>query len=279
VEFFAPIVPRRMGLAGADVHTTGRADALTLTLVPATSSQGRVLSPAPPGAGQIDVESRPGCPVGAPACGFGAGMTALAFDGAGNFDLFAVTGVLGDAVLLQHHGPGSQGYQPGDFFTQGETHVYYHDPAARQLRHYDGYLTDTPVVDNVVALTFEYFGDPMPPVRPRPPPGVANCLYDAAGNAIGGLAMLVPQGGSLATLPLSMLHDGPWCGAAGNRYDADVLRIRRVRVTLRIQAAQAAFRSTGPDFVISGFNRSADRHLADLIVRFDVAPRNLNWHR
>ena len=31
--------------------------------------------------------------------------------------------------------------------------------------HYDGYLTAFPVVDNVVGLNFEYFGDPDPPDR------------------------------------------------------------------------------------------------------------------
>lgn len=40
------------------------------------------------------------------------------------------------------------------------THSYYWDPAASQLRHYDGLLTDVPVADNVVALAFEYSGDP-----------------------------------------------------------------------------------------------------------------------
>jgi hypothetical protein len=268
-----------MGLQAADSYSAGRPDAVTITFVPATSAQTRVLAPVPPGASQIDVETRPGCPIGAEACGLDAGMTALVFDRTGNFDLFAVTGVRGSAALLRHHGAGSQSYQANDFVAQGETHTYYHDQAAKQLRHYDGYVTDTPVVDNVVGVSFEYFGDPRPPTVPRPPPGVANCLYDAAGTPVGGLVTLAPQGGSLAALPLPMLHDGPWCGAGENRYDADALRIRRMRVTIRIQASQAAFRSAGPDFAMPGFNRSADRNLADLTVRFDVSPRNLNLNR
>lgn len=279
LEFFAPIVPRRLGLQAPDGFTTGRSDALTIVLVPTSSAQTTVLTSMPAGASQIDVENAPGCPVGASACGLSAGMTAVVFDRAGTFDLFAVTGVLASVADVQHHGSGSSGYQAGDLVAQAETHTYYHDRAARQLRHYDGYLTDTPVADNVVGVEFEYFGDPQPPIAPRPPAGVANCLYDVAGDPIGGLATLTPEGGSLAPLPLAMLHDGPWCGAGANRYDADLLRIRQVRVTLRVQATQAGFRASGQDFAVAGFSRSAERYLPDLTVRFDVSPRNLNLAR
>ena len=34
------------------------------------------------------------------------------------------------------------------------------------------------------------------------------------------------------------------CGSADNQFDADLLRIRKVRVTLRVQAAQPALRGT-----------------------------------
>ena len=33
-----------------------------------------------------------------------------------------------------------------------------------QLMHYDGADNDVPIVDNVVGLEFEYFGDPQPPM-------------------------------------------------------------------------------------------------------------------
>jgi hypothetical protein len=42
----------------------------------------------------------------------------------------------------------------------GETHSYYFDAAASQLRHFDGLATDVPVADNVVALAFEFSGGP-----------------------------------------------------------------------------------------------------------------------
>ena len=41
-----------------------------------------------------------------------------------------------------------------------DTHSYYFDAAASQLRHFDGLVTDVPVADNVVALAFELSGGP-----------------------------------------------------------------------------------------------------------------------
>jgi hypothetical protein len=42
------------------------------------------------------------------------------------------------------------------------------------------------VIDNVVGVQFEYFGDPNPPIAPKPPMGIANCLYDDAQNLVSG---------------------------------------------------------------------------------------------
>jgi hypothetical protein len=109
--------------------------------------------------------------------------------------------------------------------------------------------------------------------------GVANCLYDAAGNQVAGMSTLSSDGGSLAPLPLAILNDGPWCGGADNRFDADLLRVKKVRITLRVQASQAGFRGTGADFVDSGFNPNGPRTLADYTVRFEVSPRNMNLGR
>ena len=159
-----------------------------------------------------------------------------------------------------------------------ETHVYWFDQAAHQLRHYDGDLTDVPVVDNVVGVRFDYFGDPTPPSQPRPPAGVANCLYDAAGTRLP-MPTLVPEGGSLAALPAAMLADGPWCGEGLNRFDADLLRVRQVRVMLRVQASASSFRAAGPAFSVPGTATSALRTLPDLAITFDVTPRNFSGVR
>ena len=64
---------------------------------------------------------------------------------------------------------------------------------------------------------------------------------------------------------------------ARNRFDADLLRIRRVRVTLRVQTAVASLRGpAGVLFTNGGLSRSGGRSVPDLEMQFDVTPRNLN---
>ena len=54
-------------------------------------------------------------------------------------------------------------------------------------------------------------------------------------------------------------------------------RTRRVRVTLRVEAAAASLRgSAGRLFTRAGTSTTAERFVPDREVQFDVAPRNLN---
>jgi len=86
------------------------------------------------------------------------------------------------------------------------------------------------------------------------------------------IAMFVP-------LPMAMLSDGPWCGSGAARFDADLLRVRKVRVTLRVEATQAAFRAAGAAFAHPGAATRALSALPDVGLTFDVSPRNLNLKR
>ncbi|HUF47943.1 MAG TPA: hypothetical protein VMM93_09005 [Vicinamibacterales bacterium] len=279
-NYFAPIIPRRMGYQNADTYTVVRGDAITIQYVPNTYSQTTIRDAMPQPSSELKVEDMPNCPKNQELCGFTIGMTLLIFDAEGHFDFFTVTNVQDSAGQLQHRQQDlSYAYDAGAYVTQAASQTYYFDAATRTLRHYDGYLTDVPIVDNVVGLTFTYFGDPAPPTAPKPPVGKANCLYDAAGNLLPGLPTLAAQGGSLAELPLSMFADGPWCGNGDNRFDADLLRVRKVRVAVRVQAGDAALRGAGAGVVNSGFSRSALRSLDDLTLRFEVTPRNMNLGR
>jgi hypothetical protein len=79
-----------------------------------------------------------------------------------------------------------------------------------------------------------------------------------------------------------MLVDGPWCPdeARANRFDADLLRIRRIRVHLRVQTVSAALRGpAGLLFMRAGTSNSAERFVPDQEIRFDVTPRNMNGRR
>ena len=131
------------------------------------------------------MNDQPNCPHGQELCGFKEGDVVLIFDNSGHFDTFTITNVQDSAGHLQHRGQDlSYGYDTGASVLQAESHTYYLDTTTQKLMHYDG-GTDAPqpVVDNVVGLRFDYYGDPAPPVQPKPALGNSNCLYDAAGNS------------------------------------------------------------------------------------------------
>jgi hypothetical protein len=98
----------------------------------------------------------------------------------------------------------------------------------------------------------------------------------------------VPRLAALSTdhtevlLTQAQLTDGPWCpdAARADRFDADLLRIRKVRVDLRVQAALSALRGpAGILFTRGGTSTSSTRYLPDQEIRFDISPRNLNLGR
>jgi hypothetical protein len=88
----------------------------------------------------------------------------------------------------------------------------------------------------------------------------------------------------LVKLTAAQLNDGPWCPDtnAGHKYDVDLFRIRKVRVTLRVQVADRSLRGSsiaGGLFVKAGTSKGAERFVPDQEIRFDVSPRNLNLGR
>lgn len=176
-----------------------------------------------------------------------------------------------------------------------------------QLMSYAGGANpDVPVVDNLVSLALEYFGDPVPPrlvkpladpvgpwttYGPKPslvpvPPYAAgeNCVFvnDADDMPVPRLPSLAGAGVNLVALPEAQLTDGPWCPDAGapDRWDADLLRIRVIAIALRVQAAAAALRGpAGTLFAHAGTAGSGRMLAPDVEIRLRVAPRNLNRGR
>lgn len=284
IRYFAPIVPRRVGnlnpdpVAGAGSFTTDR---LTLVYIPNTYSQTTISLAMPPQSTELKVTEQTNCPADAEnLCGFDIGMEVIIFDGSGNFDTFTITQVQDDALHLQHRGS-DLNYKDdaGASITQIVSYTYYLDRKTNQLMRYDGHAKDEALVDNVVDLRFDYFGDPNPPLLPKPKAGVENCLYDAAGNYVN-LPILPATDGSLAELTAAQLTDGPMCGTGDNQDDADLLRIRKVRITARVQAASAALRGTDTAlFMNPGTAKGGERYVPDYRLSFDVSPRNLNLTR
>jgi len=309
-DFFAPILPYD---AVADPPGTFRPDAITIFYVPDTVAQSTLASPLSPAASVLTVASAPGCPATDAVCGFETGMHTLVFDRAGRWSPLSIVGVASPALLVRRYGPDlSSTYDTGSSLAQVSIHAYSvkRDAGGEgwQLSHHDGFETELPLVDNIVSLDFEYWGTPQPPVLlqavseqtgpwttygPKAPvlgvlqgsgyPAGENCTFQVVDGAHAPrLADLSP--GSMSLVPLSpqMLTDGPWCPgpASPSRFDADLLRIRQVRVTLRAQVASRALRGpAGSSFTNGGWARGGEMYVPDQAVRFDVVPRNMSLGR
>lgn len=321
-NFIAPVMPYRSGDIGHD-PSRGiyyRPDTISIMFVPPTPAQTTVRDNMPRTASELKVSWQSNCPPDKhdALCGFEAGMRLLIMDPSGAYDPITVRTVQDEALHLGYDGELSIAYNAGAYVTQVETHTYYlkADTATDtfQLMHYDGYQTDEPVVDNVVKLEFEYFGDPTPPqllpnkalsdpkgpwttYGPKPPVLGNNNTADSWGAGENCVFMLegtpptqrqVPRlpflavGTGQVRLDPAALQDGPWCpdASVNERFDADLLRIRRVRVKMRVQVADAMLRGpAGVLFARGGRSTAAERWVPDQEISFDVTPRNLNLGR
>ena len=146
-----------------------------------------------------------------------------------------------------------------------DTHVYYLNAGASELHHYDGFMEDVPIVDNSIGVRFRYFGDPNPPLVPRPQTGSSNCIFDAAGNTR--LPVLPSNGSSLVELTAAMLTDGPVCGIGAQPVRRRPVPLRKISVQLRMQVGLPEMRGLNPAgqtlFVNPGTSRNAYRHVPD----------------
>ena len=322
VYSFAPIVPYRTDLNRADAPGTVKADTISLMYVPSTASQTTLATVGPDAAvASVDVDVQPGCPAFDEACGFESGMSVVIVDASGLHDTFTVSSVLGNTLNLQSTSQALSytSYPPHTTAIAQIASVVYSlkmDPAAgafQLVRSIGGAGSDQPVVDNIVGLTFDYFGDPQPPrltgrsltdpvgpwttYGPRPPPLGAqdptraypvgeNCVFlmdPLTGLQAPRLPVLDADAGeTLVRLTAAQFADGPWCPdeSNANRWDADLLRVRMVAVTLRMQSANAALRGpAGLLFAHGGTSPGGSRWLPDIQVSFQVTPRNLNLNR
>jgi hypothetical protein len=316
--FIAPVMPYRAfgDTTDPELGTFFRTDAISLIYVPPTPSQTTISQQMPPKSVEIKVNAQPNCPPqkGFELCGFSQGDQAIIFDENGNWDMFVITQVQDEALHMQHREQDfSVGYAANSALTQVYSATYYlkADDATKtyQLMYFDGWNTDLPVVDDVVDLRFQYFGDPNPaqltgkPLTKKPGPwttygppppqlGVVrgiwpageNCTFQLGANGMQEPRLVTIGGGGLGQVELTAqeLTDGPWCPDAdkANRFDADLLRVRRVRVTIRVQAALERMRGPlGPLFMKGGTALAGDKFIPDQEITFDVAPRNLNLGR
>lgn len=309
-NYFASVIPYRMGNINPDPPGSLTTDRITVMYVPSTTAQTTISDPMPNQSAEVKVNEQPGCPSSDELCGFKENMMVLIFDESGAYDTFQVTQVQ-TSLHLQHRGQDFQkSYDAGAHITQVNAYTYWlksdDTTGTYQLMRYDGYQGDLPVIDNVVGLSFEYYADPNPPqLRPGmvpattygpAPPGIGtdnawdswgageNCVFqNVGGTQEPRLPQLGSVNGGLVKLTAADLNDGPWCPdpAASGRYDADLFRIRKIRVAIRVQVADSSLRGPAGNglFAKTGTSVRGERFVPDQEVRFDITPRNLNLGR
>jgi type II secretory pathway pseudopilin PulG len=316
-NFFAPILPYRSGDVDPDQakDVFYRPDAISVLYVPPTPAQTTIADTMPQTSAELKVTPQINCDESKKdkLCGFSQGMQVIVFDPSGSWDTMEITEVQPEATPphLQHNRDRlSTQYDVGANITQIAMHTYYYNSTDLQLMHYDGANTDLPVIDNVVKVQFEYFGEPEPPrllptavlsspvgpwttYGPRPPVlgkpsntsygDGANCTFQVVdGVQVPRLESLSAGGVGQVPLPPEIFQDGPWCPdeSRASRFDADLLRIRRVRVNLRLQVGLPTLR--GPAGLLwsnGGTSQSGYHMIPDQEIHFDVTPRNMNLGR
>lgn len=245
---FATVLPYRAGAVGHDpaAGVFFREDAITVIHVPSAAAQAALREPvATPAVLELDTAANCVPPSVEVVCGFAEGTRALLYDSSGAWDAVTIAGVAGQAVMITSGERLTALYAREAKLVEVVTSTYYLKPGTEtaQLMRYDGNHADVPVVDHVVGLRFDYYDDRQ-------------------------------------TTPLSPveLADGPWRPhpLARNRFDVDLLAIRRIGVTMRVQVGAMSLRGRGALFRYPGRADGFGRYIPDHDIRFDVAPRNLN---
>lgn len=240
-----PVMPFRHRSGGGDPPGTFRSDAITIASVPTTAAQTTLTSDVAFGSQTFILARESVCAAGINLCGFAPGVTVLAYDAAGSFQVFTVAAVLDAASQLTTTTPASALFRSGSALVEVDMRTYSLKADAvmqmTQLIRTDAATNvSVPVLYHVVMLAFDY--DVAPPE----------------------------------------LVDGPWRpdALAANRWDADLLRIRTVGVTIRLESALAALRGpAGALFSNGGTATNPRTWVPDQQLRFRVSPRNLNLRR
>ncbi len=303
-RYVAAVYPYRLGERRPDAPAVlYRTDAISLLHVPLAAASARIRSVTP--AGDVAyVEVEPNCvePSSEP-CGLADAERVMVFDHAGRAWVGTVTDVIGFVVTVASSWIDVSVDTSAAVMVPVELSVYSlavdRATGASRLMRYDGRATELPVADHVIDLQFEYFVDPDPPLMidenqpptygPMPPPWDVdhsrdawppgeNCTFLVDEERHLSRVPALESGGPLPRAGGALFTDGPWCpdALAPNRFDADLLRVRRIDVLLRVQAALRQFR--GRDllrFRNPGVAIAPAQAVPDQDIRFSVSPHSL----
>lgn len=242
VEILRPVVPGARGIVDRDQTSAGAA---------------------------IELRPNHDCPHTPDVCGFTPGSTAAISDGHGRFDVFEVASTDVSGMSLLPLKPLSAPYGAGARLFEAEAFRYWlatQPDGSKSMVRIARTGAAQPVVDGIADLSISLWGEAAPPqitwdgtdgaatYGPVPPsatfrdaggawPEGESCLTGR--DAAGPWSRLVPLGatGTLVPLTRSDLDDGPWCaGGILGIYDADLIRLRRIDIELRVEALAPGLR-------------------------------------
>ena len=265
------LMPRRI-LGPADPPDTAWADRISLLRVEARAAQAPVASAVPAGSTAVTVSWHPACGTH-PSCGFRRDDLVLVYSRTGAMVVATLAAVQG--LLLTLTTPPDQALDLPATIVAISIRTLSLDVVRGQLRRADDGSSPQPVTDDVIGMRFRYYGSAAAPRWPAVG-GTETCAVAADGSPR--LGMLGPVPGPPVELSMADFVDGPWCGAGAWRFDADLLRVRAVRVGLRLQAASQAVRGLSPVwFGRPGRALRPGQEVRDVELDTFVTVPNLAW--
>jgi prepilin-type N-terminal cleavage/methylation domain-containing protein len=281
----------------------GEFGAVVVVSVVPGAAQGRLDRDQPGSSAALTLAASLACPQVSDVCGFTPGVVAAIVDGRGRFDVFIVESTNAASHQLSPSAALTMAYPEGSLVVEVEAHRFAlatQPDGSRALVRVTGAGVTQPLVDGVMRAGFAPWGEaaapelrwdglsgwasygppPLSPLSVDPqgefPPG-ETCVsaYDnfqplTRLSALGERDRLVP-------LALADLEDGPWCTGETDdgRYDADLFRVRRLDVWLRVEVLSATLRGpAGQLFDRAGSAGGSVRWVPDLNVRISIALRN-----
>lgn len=190
--------PARLSATGFTVS----ASAVTTVTVSGAGMQASLSSPVPPGSATWSITRSIWCGTRS-ACGARVGDDVMVWMMDGRFDLATVERVAADAITVRRVVSSGGAFPIGAPVATVLVRVYAFDPARAQLRLADAGGTEQPVIDGVREFTV------------------------TQEVAVGATTMPAASGAWL---------DGPWRGSGATMHDADLRRIRLVRLRLVLDA-------------------------------------------
>jgi hypothetical protein len=277
-----------------------RFSALRVTMAAGDAAQGVLGRRAIPGV-PLQLAPTTNC-VGLPACGFRLGASIVVYDGSSAFDVARVESIDPATSTIVVTPALSRDYAVGTLISEVDISTFELDAepdGTQRLVRRTAAGALQPIVDQVVTFSVEAFGDASPPSASRSPrspptygpapPEIAtddpreawaageNCTIARGpdGSVQPRLASLGDDGGLIALSP-TQLQDGPWCpGSTGAPYDADLFRVRRVDLRLRVEAAAARLRGPAGVMFTHGGQAHPTSWVPDLELRVSISPPNV----